>query len=989
MKKIAIALISCIVLLSGCVTETIDHPSAEKGTVDVTLNIKVRNRTNTVTKSAPNDQDRVFDVLFSEESVWQTKSDGTTPLYNLWVFQFNPDGSIAGAPKRVSSTTVPVNDMTSLNVKLVPGSNQTIYIVVLGEVFGATVNLSSINSQAALEKFNFMGLRFANGAYQSMINSDEHIPYAGKVTGVDIEAVPGKTEGEIKFTAPNGFMGGVEIKRLMAKIVFKYQYNVEDYKAVGISLTNIPDRISIDPAKYMAEATAKVVELASQRSENPIDGYYIHTWYIPQNMQGTVGGCSTEGARYPTNTLVPAKASLIRLFANHRSDPVKYLKYSIYIGQNNTSNFDIEANWQYNLITDFLLNETSAIKDRRVEGFNLEAGSRLVAKERGRIIQTIGSIQDGVIMPKDNGADMVGSDYNFDCHFDQRPLYVQAAGRKVSVTVTEGNWLQVYSYANYTEAKNAGASFTNAEGVLIAPSELKFMIACDENLSDVNRQAKIEVVTTSEDETASVVVEYILEQNPGYGIGRIGGDIVPINQGYGYSHDLVYESVLEYTKKYDQATTSTITDGTYWGYSGVVPPIPTGYYNGTLNSWTDLYKVKDGKDLTKILAENPTGISVNGGSVPIEQQNGNLYQYDYYNSFAARICYDKNRDLNGNGVIDYLPADDTNNELRWYLPTLNQLTGAYVFSNDETPFNGKYYASDITPLTTPYPTTSLIESAFHMDFFYGFVTLGKRVKEATLFYHTRCVRDVPRTSNKGSIYKQDGYAVIDAAEAMPARGVVDRNTQTDFYQNVPLFEYMSTTTSNQTPILVNGSQAEGKRIVRHHPRSKGWKTVNANSAAETSTTPNRNVSKRFAVAPVNLNASLWNGSGATVTHPWDVASGYLITVQSAPYNSGIYGTDRGCSMYGGLSGMEYGQWRLPTFRELSLITMYLPVLAQDDYYGYADFSGSRYFTSATEEDAGSNSGATILRYCAMNLSVKLKGYPEKYLTYSVRCIKDL
>ena len=65
----------------------------------------------------------------------------------------------------------------------------------------------------------------------------------------------------------------------------------------------------------------------------------------------------------------------------------------------------------------------------------------------------------------------------------------------------------------------------------------------------------------------------------------------------------------------------------------------------------------NGKTATRHLAENTYNQNWVDAYVPIPQKDASehvlLYQYQYpASTFSARACYDRNRDENGNGIID-------------------------------------------------------------------------------------------------------------------------------------------------------------------------------------------------------------------------------------------------------------------------------------------------------------------------------------------------
>lgn len=68
-----------------------------------------------------NNSDSSFTVVLEQEqrTAATRVSDGTTKLHNLWLFQFNENGSINGNPHKLSDTATAINDMVTIDVPLV------------------------------------------------------------------------------------------------------------------------------------------------------------------------------------------------------------------------------------------------------------------------------------------------------------------------------------------------------------------------------------------------------------------------------------------------------------------------------------------------------------------------------------------------------------------------------------------------------------------------------------------------------------------------------------------------------------------------------------------------------------------------------------------------------------------------------------------------------------------------------------------------------
>lgn len=105
-------------------------------------------------------------------------SDGTTELHNLWLFQFNADGSINGEPQKLSDATTAVNDRATLEVPLVVATDQTLYLLVLGPKLDR--DFSGVTTLEELEKNSFEYLTSEGGSDKSLITSEADVPFAAK-----------------------------------------------------------------------------------------------------------------------------------------------------------------------------------------------------------------------------------------------------------------------------------------------------------------------------------------------------------------------------------------------------------------------------------------------------------------------------------------------------------------------------------------------------------------------------------------------------------------------------------------------------------------------------------------------------------------------------------------------------------------------------------------------------------------------------------------
>lgn len=892
-------------------------------------------------------------------------SDGTTALYNLWLFQFNSDGSINGHPKQLTDGVTPVNDMVTLDAPLAVATDQTLYLVVLGPKLD--YDFSTITSLDDLKAVSLNYLTEDGGRWEPAITSDNEMPFAGSVSGVTVLDIDGGTQGLVEYNQPSGFIGGIEIKRLMAKVSLRYQFEVNDYTLQGMKLLNVNKRIRLDnPALNTVDDEYVTLERETGLAPDA-DGYTTFTWYVAQNCWGTVSGITTESQRYykvdgtTVSGQAPALGTQIEAWAYSNSNTEQYAIYQMYVGNNNTDNFDVEANHFYNLRTTINTEIGSAQNDQRIRTYAAQQYTEFHASA------LISGVQDAYNKPD------VG--FDFDAHPDSRQITVQAQGRTVNVGVYTDqactspatyadSWLRLSPSSNYTEAVNNArqplAFSLSANAVL--PTRLKFYLYSDEyiydsagNIPDPGTDGKagkrslylkVTTATTGDGGTVDVTQVYRIDQRPAVYSGLFGGG----KSNGSYTKGLVHDRIAEYKTNYTS--------------DNLIKSLPAGYYGLDITSY-GAYDMDYGKEVTRKLAENPSDLlKYTHFPNPPLKSGGQvlLYQYTYYDTFAARYCYDRNRDENGNGRID-------DEEFKWYLPASKQLLGAGLTTAD-------IFVE--TWSTTAYDATS------------QFITLTSRVglgsQGRSSGYDLKCVRDVdPLSPVKPYVETYDDAGVKYAAintDGMP-RKTEDRAANSNFYVDANLYTYTSTGTGSTQMTDASGNPIIVKRVKRH-------------TTGDNSTSVDYNISKRFIISPTNVYSDGTTGTsgGGTATMNWATANGYLATANTNSYTTaGSSATPRGCSQYKGKSGTDAaGTWRVPTHKEGALIAICIKELedtAIDTGFKSLSSTATTRYWLATESNYTNQAWYMLFPVASKPYQYKMNDNQDKTAAIYLRCIRDI
>ena len=1049
-----IIIVMAIMALTSCVREELLSSSrnGEEGeSVKVELSFKIPPASSPQElQSRSMSTDNAFSVeFFKEASLTKTRSGEVAELYNLWLFQFHSDGSIHGSPQQVSDQVTMVNEMALLNVTLRVGTDQTLYIVALGKKVTVASNLMEVRTIKELENLQLDYVDNRNGLYYSRITNESEIPYAGAAKGISVNKTGNSDNGEIVYGTPDGFSGGIEVKRLVSRITLKHKFDVTENTLEGMRLLKVPTKLCINPASADKDVIDNI-PMADLESDNAFgdadkdtDGFFTSQWYVAQNKQGTISDIVSERDRYRKVTdgsgKAPEAGTNIEAWSYSKSDRKLYTVHQIYVGNNNTNNFDVEINSYYDLRT--IINSVD-LNDGRIRSYTAVQKVYLSSSS----YPTSSGSGTGKITGKTN--------VYFDAHYGWRPVIIYAQGRKVTVGIYKDaqctqlanmnsateNWLQLSAYPNYTEVvRNGGANvLTNQiETNIFVPTRFKLYLYADEYITDEKgvitdpefdrnkvynaatnylptnfvSERTLYVKVTTEDITAEGTSQkqegkYTIKQKQGHYVGLFGGEI----ENGQYTEGLIIDAFNENNFQIDDEIAIA-----FYMYSGYYNVMTNYVWKEGEDPETNYRSFMNGKQATFNLATNPKNYVVNNGQEsiipPMRKINGNidLYQYNYYNSFQARFCHDLNRDKNGNGVIDYLPDDPEKNEFEWYLPSTYQAFGILTSAG-----------------TIIYDAPNALALERNATLATGWMMEGGGWYSSNTGKNSwkwvRCVRDIPvpperKTGTKvtTNIDNGDTYALIDLS-TLPY-GITDRTTaegKTELYEELDLYSYSTKGTEYDTNNpQKDASRPLNKKVFRGRKNYSPSKTT---TAFTRETLVSSFSSPRFIVSPTdvyndgdtqsNSASSILQDTEGTprsnsITMTWAEANGRLNTANSQGWNIPSKAMNTGCYAYKGKSGKdEPGSWRVPNSRELSMILVFAHELERfSSETGFqklyeakaANYLSNGYWSSTEQSSTSYSLDKATSGLIDVNYGLTIYEGANKTSTDKnrLRCIKDI
>ncbi len=217
------------------------------------------------------------------------------------------------------------SSLSSMALTLTKDKTYTVY---------ALANMGDMVSSIPASESSMSTLEYSISSY-STVNSNG-IPMAGKKEGVSVSST------STSFSVP--------LTRLLAKVTANINCTWENPRIQEVRVFNMNKRLR--PFGTSVAGSASDI-LSFQDYETATNGPTCTvTLYVPENMQGTISGIadSFHKTNDQGNATVSGKQSLLTYLQTKVSSSSLYsgdVYYRSYLGNNNTTNFDIQRNTHY------------------------------------------------------------------------------------------------------------------------------------------------------------------------------------------------------------------------------------------------------------------------------------------------------------------------------------------------------------------------------------------------------------------------------------------------------------------------------------------------------------------------------------------------------------------------------------------------------------------------------------------------------------------
>lgn len=628
MKTILPYIIIAVVIMTGCRRSEAENELCEEG------------------------RDTQMSIVIGDPGEWNpiTRGYELTPsqeqqIKSLEVLIFN------SAQRLVSRTRIDNPTTMTNTIHTKSGSGMSVYVVTNSSLLinsSATPNdvLGNVTTVAQLKNIKITNL-FTH------ISSNQSLPMCGAIENVTVNPT-----GPNTLTVPLNYVAAKITVNLRSSLPVGESFVLDDWKLASLARYTYLFPRSVDVVDVAQDNDFVTQSSTNTWSDGTIDVAGVATpvktttFYIFENRRGVT---SNTDARLKSGTTAPARAT--RMVAKgyyQKSTGTTGVNINLMFGANSVNDYNIERTKQY------------------VYNINITGLDEYNIDTRYTLFNT--------------GFQAEVMNTTLDAHYDFRPLRVSAFQGVSKVEILDENdnlttssfWLKV-STRDITK-------FVNVSGTYVRPtynpttemlqslnvlhtnpttmqSQMVYLYA-DEFLTDAaTRTAKIRITYTPTNSTAQPPTVVTIRQRGILLAGNVG--LRTINSAnslnstqYRLGIELVEEATLSITPG-NMNNERTIS--MQWGFKdkSMISRNNYGFRNGFENT-------------KKLVFSNETQGTLRA---PYGRTGENTISYQYYdpiyNTYAARYCFEKNRDTNGDGVI-------SGTEIKWYLPSAEEQLLVFV-----------------------------------------------------------------------------------------------------------------------------------------------------------------------------------------------------------------------------------------------------------------------------------------------------------------------
>lgn len=799
-------------------------------------------------------------------------------IHSVFVLVFNSGGT------KVSQTYLDSNITAGLsNIQTVSGNGMSIYVIanLSPENTGYNPVKNALDHVYTLSSLNSMLLY--NLAIDLNINLD--LAMYGVATNQTISSTTTK-----HLTVQMNYIAA----RVTLYVVNSLTTTADSYALTDWTVQNYPLRSYILPqandavvpgtgAHYANSATSKAwVDTTLVINNVSTPAKYAFLYMYENRRGGRVAGSPTDTNQKNKALYAPANATSIAFRGYYKTtatNTVTGVTTTVYLGANNYNDYNVQRGYDYSYIA-------------TIKGINdINVDSRVESNTYGYQVNVFNTTMDN--------------------HPDRRPMRIMSWPGTSTITILQSDgvtpapadfWLKISSIDLNQAVNNQRVTYSPATDMTVSKvltfpeltpsamaSQMVYLYA-DENTTTTKRNAVVQIVSTAA-LTNSQTITIPISQWGYQTMGNVGFRSFTTTGALNAADDyiLAVENIEEATLNLTPgaaAGTEALTN-MQWGFNLTIAEPTTNasefYYRNGYESTLWLVYTNFTGAMGSTLRPPFGRISTTGSGVASTTITENAMN-PIFNTYPARYCFEKNRDLDGDGKITN-PNTLGVNEINWYLPSADELYSTYV---------GQYALTNYLTGSNYQVSSELYNNSTSTNSMsYGTGIGGPIGKSSTV--SVRCVR---------KLYQPQPQAT----------------------KNSPYVESASR-------IINNGGYSA--TILRATPVACPVPMNSQNSAI------NNKVSPRFQVATTDC---LVNGATGASTMSWAEANGWTLISNSSGSAGVVASPATGCQAYSE-AGAPAGTWRLPTQREMyQILFMRKELLAGQD--GFIRMNAAAYWSNS-------------------------------------------